>query len=313
MRLLIRHIRIPILLLSILTAASGCLKEDYSNCPRDLYVCFIPENPKHDLSELVRTADLYFYDEKGDLAFGLSYEREEIEAGRKVKVTEQITPGNYILIALLNDVDHYRTVDPQRLESLQTYLVDAVSDKRLVEFFSGMRKMTVNRDESLQEICVDIFKHNNDIHLELRFDGYEIPQGSALYSYIDGKNGAYSYWDGVCPEDSYRKYQPHRHAADPGAGKILSDFTVMRLWRSSDLTLHLQEVNFAGEVTGSVKLNIAEELAEVVNDDGEFLYDTDKKLSFHDEYEIVIVLRSDLSVVELIVNGWWVIGGGIEV
>ncbi|MCD8165353.1 MAG: FimB/Mfa2 family fimbrial subunit [Bacteroides sp.] len=291
----------------------SCIREDNSDCITGLYIYFNPENPKHDYPELVQTVNLYFYDEVGDLAAGFMYNKQELYSNDKAAFIENLPQGNYTLVSIINNVETYSTVDEQQMKSLESHLRDRLVDYPLVDFFSGIKELTVKQGASQQKVTTDIFKHNNDIRVEVISDGYEPPPGATFNIYIEGNNGAYHYQSATCPEGNVIKYFPHHTEGNQNDIFMVSQFTVMRLWRNADLALYLEErVPFQG-VSRTLKLNIAEELAKVVDHQNEFLYDTDEKLSFTDEYTILITLGPNFILLELVINDWTLTGGGIEI
>ncbi len=311
------HIRANIkkfLLLLLIAGAQSCIREGISDCDQRLYIYFTPENVKHNYPQLVQTVDLYFYDEQGNLAATRNYNKNELYTEHKAAIVDDLPIGRYTLMSIINNVETYQTTGEQQLHTLQSNLREKEIKETLVDFFSGTIELIVTPSITSQRIEKTIIKHNNNIHLEIQFDDdYELPQQTTLNTYIAGNNGAYHYQSGTCLSDSYTTYLPHHIENNPDGIPIKADFTTMRIWRNSDLTLYFQEQHPTQGIVRTLRLNIADELARVVNDQNQPLYDTDQKLSYHDEYNIRITLGPQLILLQLVINDWTVIGGDINV
>ncbi|MDL2230277.1 FimB/Mfa2 family fimbrial subunit, partial [Alistipes sp. OttesenSCG-928-L06] len=167
----------------------------------------------------------------------------------------------------------------------------------------------------LHYVTANVTKHTNHINLKVRFEDYTPPAASRLNAYIEARNGEYHYVGHSCRDNTYKTYVPHQQGPTLDSP---TDFrmTTLRLWHGEqeDIRLYVRETRSADpNQTRVVSLNLAEELAKVKNNVGEYLYNTNEKLEFHDEYDIILTLGPDFVVVGLTIANWSVIGGGVGV
>lgn len=302
------------LLLLLLPLAAACTKEDYRNCPAGLYITFEANNPKHVYPEKVQRVYLFFYDGKGDLAAEFRYERDDLRATDRAAFVPQLPTGTYRVVAVVNGGVFTRTQDIEKYSTLHTMLVEEELNYKPVDFFTAEKEITVavNTTSVIPTEKMMLAKHNNDIHLNIVYDGYVLPAGSDLDAFVCGNNRRFEYVSYACPTSSFVRYLAWSRRTN--IANSLPDgfsFTTMRLWHGGDICLHLEEVpTRSGR---SIVLNIADELAKVRDDKGNPLYDTDDKLEYHDEYEITVRLGKDFVVLSITIDKWDTIGGGVEV
>jgi len=310
---------LPTLLLPLLLLA-GCTKEDYRNCPAGLYVTFAPENPKHDYAALVQRMDLYFYGQDGNLAAKHHYDRQDLRAYDRAAYVPQLLSGTYRVVAVMNCGIDTETFDTEKYSTLRSRLKSETVSHRPVAFFSGEKTITVGLPGTeIPTETIDIYKHTNDVRLKIVYDGYVAPAGKTLEAFIRGKNGMFRYDIGRSPGEKLATYYPWETKSDtPGSLPVEFDMTTMFIWHTTsetacDLNVYLQETSASRATGRSVVLNLTEELKKVRDAEGYFLYDTDAKLRYHDEYEITVTLGKDFVVLEITIDNWNTIGGGIEV
>lgn len=300
---------------SLLILLGSCINEDLNECATGQYICFEFRNPKHKLPEVVKTVDLYFYNPEGKLVGNYHYEQNQLREDDYAAYVPDMPSGEYNVIAIANNIECYQTFGTEEYSQITTSLQDEIVTKRPIDLFSAEKKITIKRISSLvpTEIMY-LSKHNNNIRVNVRFDKYTPSTGNTIDTYIAGSNGMFNYSTYSCDKSGYRKYIAYNTA-----GTILQqipsqyDFTTMRLWTESDMTLYIEENPETRNSGKIIELDIEKELAKVSNENGELLYDTDEKLEYHDDYEITVTIGPTFLVVGLQINGWTIIGGDIEV
>jgi hypothetical protein len=303
------------LLLSLLLVA-GCTKEDYRNCPAGLYVSFEPVNPKHNYPELVTKVVLYFYSPEGKLQASFNYSRDELRAYDRAAFVPQIPTGDYRLVAVINGEKDYETYGVDRYEDLYTQLKQETVNEKLTDLFTSEKLITVGRSgRNIQTENKSLVKHNSNIRLKILYDGYAAPAGITLKAFAEESSGIFHYSTYSGPATRYVRYLPWAELSGSNGLPRQFDISVFRLWIGGDASICLQEIDATTQITTgrSYRFNIAEELIKVKNALGEYLYDTNEKLEYNDEYEITITLGEDFVVLSLTIDNWHLIGGGVGV
>jgi hypothetical protein len=304
-------------LLSLLLLAlmmTGCTKENYRNCPAGLYVSFQPDNPKHDYPELVTKVDLYFYCLEGNLKASFSYLRDELRPYDRAAFVPQITAGEYRLVAVVRNGMDYETYEVDSYATLYTKLEQETVSEKLTDLFTSEKLVTVGRSGgNIQTENMMLAKHNNNIRLKIVYEGYMTPAGMSLEAFAEENSGIFLYSSYSSPAIRYVRYMPWNESAANNGLTQLFDISVFRLWIGSGATICIRETDtLTGTITGrSYTLNITEILTRVENLAGEYLYDTNEKLEYNDEYEITITLGPDFVVLAITVDNWNIIGGGV--
>lgn len=302
------------LAVTMVLLCAGCTREDYRNCPSGQYICFEAMNPKHDYKELVQTVDLLFYDRQGSLAAQYNYTRSELRDGDRAAFVPIMEPGEYTVVAMINHADCYSTTQKENYSTLNTQLVDQVLETAPEDFFTAIRNIDITGNYvDMKDQTMTLAKQNNHINLTVRLKDYALPAGGSIDSYITACNGQFHYSTYSCPGHSHRTYRPEVLPVNDLAHGFR--ITTMRLWRGMDISLVVDEYRGGTRAAAarSVTLDLVEELAKVKDDAGNFLYDTDDKLEYNDQYDIELTLGPDFVVVGLTINNWAIIDDGVEV
>ena len=308
--------KILLFLLLPLLLPAGCTKEDNRNCPTGLYVSFEPNNPKHNYPELVAYVDLYFYNPDGNLMADFHYLRDDLRANDRAAFVPYIPSGDYRLVAVINGRQDYETYGVEKYENLCTKLKEESITGKLMDFFTSEKQISIGRSGPvIPTEKMMLAKHNNNIRLKILYDKYTAPYNMVLKAFVEENGGLFHYSTYSCSTTLYKHYFPWNTLLGNDGLPLQFDISVFRLWIGSNVSLCLREVdNITGTVTGrSYTLNIIEKLIAVRNLSGDYLYDTDEKLEYNDEYEITITLGKDFVVLSLIIDDWQIIGGGVEV
>lgn len=299
---------LPILMLA------GCTKEDYRNCPAGLYVTFEPQNPKHNYAELVQGLDLYFYGQDGNLAANFHYDRDELRPYDRAAFVPQIPAGKYRLVAVVNDGADTETSGIEKYETLKFGLKKETVDSKITEFFTAQKQITVGLPGTeIPTEKMELYKHNNHVRLKIVYDGYDAPADMTLQAYMQGHNRTFGYLFEGYSLEGLAIYLPWTTRYNTEGLPEEFDMATMHIRLGGDLTVHLEETSETGATGRSIVLNLADELKKVKNSAGQYLYDTDEKLWYYDEYEITVTIGKDFVVIGLTIDNWTIIGGGVEV
>ncbi|MCL2098153.1 MAG: FimB/Mfa2 family fimbrial subunit [Bacteroidales bacterium] len=309
--------KILLLLLLPLLLPVGCIKEDYRNCPTGLYVTFEPKNPKHDYSELVVEVNLYFYDSDGNLKADFHYFRDELRPHDRAAFVPSIPIGDYSLVAVVNGHQDYETYGIENYATLCTKVRQDTVSNKLTDFFTSEKQISIGSRQGggIQTEKMMLAKHNNEIRLKILYDGYIAPVNTVLEAYAEESSGLFFYSTYSSLATRHVRYQPWDILLGNQGLPLQFDISVFRLWIGSDANICLRETEVLTGI-GTERfytLNITDALITVKNSANEYLYNTNEKLEYTDEYEITMTLGKDFVILSLSINNWYIIGGGVEV
>jgi len=304
------------LLLPLLLPA-GCTKEDNRNCQAGLYICFETKNPKHSYPDLVAKLDLFFYGRDGNLKADFHYTRDELRQNDRAAFVPKISEGDYRIVAVVNGNNQdYETLGIETYEALYTRLREGTVDSKLTDLLSSEKQVTVGRIGAVaQTETMTLAKHNNNIRLKIHYENYIAPYNTVLDAFVEESGGIFHYNTYSSPGVHHVRYLPWDKLSGSNGLPQQFDISTFRLWIGSDATIHIREIDaISGNVTGRFyTLNITNALITVRNQAGEYLYDTNEKLEYYDEYEITITLGGDFVVLSVSIDNWNVVGGGVEI
>jgi hypothetical protein len=338
-----RNVILPLLL--VLPLLTGCIKDDYRDC---LYIAFDAINPKHVYVDEVERVSIYFYgQEDGALVREYHFERDQLRSWDRAAIIADAPVGTYRVLALINDGIYTVTESSRNYTAAYTEVVTEVLDYNAEPLFSAVKEITVDADPDVIQVeYMQLIKHNNNISLRIEYDEEDpyIPtEGTNLIAWIEGSNRRHFYreqyelytYNGNSPLNSNHwnridnrddRTEEHYLPAHPAQ----FDFTTMRLWHGSDVTLYLAETSEpgsgstrAGEPVRITELDVDDYLKLIMNEaTGEQKYGSDIDLEYHDEYRITIRLTADEVVypdpvspddTPLIVKKWDYVSGNINV
>lgn len=283
----------------------GCFNDDLSDCPVRLQVYFESVMTKYRYEEVAKQLDLYLYDGMNMLAGHFTYTREELEA---VNHRPEIPLGgcdHYTLLALLNAGDTYVVTAPEQLSdfsvSLPALSGDTVKSKQPDLFFGRKEIRTTEIKESNRCIyeVLPLYKNTNHLFVNVTFEAATSSQKEDPDAFVEGNNGAFDQQN-RCHPSSRRVYLPHDTFKGVESVDIQFRFTTMQLYIGSDLLLLLKEKD-----KECFRLQIMDYLSKI--------YETDEELDQEDMFYFNLVLKDDFTIVELMINGWYVIRSGVEV
>lgn len=293
------------LLIVSLVSLTGCFSDDLSNCPVDLHLYFESVMPKYTYEGVTNRLDLYLYNGMDVLADKYTYSKAELEAIDYRPVLPLGACDRYTLIALVNAESEYAVTGTEELHTFHVSLLASaggvVRNKQANLFFA--RKEVFTKDVTSDTKCIyetlALYKNTNHLFVDITFESPVGLQLGELNTYLEGNNGSFNHQN-KCHPVSNRVYLPHETNVAPGNANIQYSLTTMQLWIGSDLTLLVEE-----EQKELLRLRVMDYLSKV--------YDTDEKLDKEDMFYLNLVLKNDFTIVELKINGWYVIRSGVEV
>jgi hypothetical protein len=332
-------------LLLVFPLLAGCIKDDYRGC---LYITFAAMNPKHVYVDEVERVSIYFYGlQDGALVREYHFERDQLRKNDRAAIIADAPIGTYRVLAIINDGIYSVTERYQNYATAYTEVVSEVLDYNAESHFSAVKEITVEADpEASQVEYMQLIKHNNNVFLHIEYDEEDpyIPtEGTNLIAWIEGSNRRHFYreqydlytYNGNSPLNSnhWNRIDNHENQTEEHYLPVHParfDFTTMRLWHGSDVTLYLAETSEsaggstrAGEPVRITELDIDDYLKLIMNEaTGEQKYGSDIDLEYHDEYHITIQLMADEVVypdpvspenTPLIIKKWDYVSGNIHV
>lgn len=297
---------IPFCLVTILILSfKGCFKDDLSNCPAKLQVYFESVMTKYEYETVTNRLDLFLYNGMDELSGMYTYSKAELEAVNYRPVIPLGTCDRYTLLALVNVADCYEVSDTETLGTFRVALKSTANDtvrQKQTELFFAREELSMT-DMNLSDRCVyqtlPLYKNTNHIFVDVAFESSYNLATAVPGAYIKGNNGSFDQYN-TCHTNSHRVYLPHKVSADIGNVTVQYQFTTMQLWIGSDILLLLEE-----QQSEIFRLKIMEHISKV--------YDTNEKLDQEDRFYLTLVLTDDFTILELSVNGWYVIRSGVEV
>jgi len=296
----------------------ACIKEDLDNCPpvtrEQRYILFETKNTKTTFREAFSNLDLYIYDKEDKLVESpISYTRSELAASEYRAYLPDWVEPDYMVVAVMNDNELFEVEDTGSLHTFKTSLSTDYSDwlnTPITDIYLGNLQVPSSRTRATGVGTVYLSKLTNKFYITVKLNGFTLPVTHAINVHIQGCNGRYnSSLEGIA--EQLTLYMPH---TDNKPKESVYEFLIdtLRLWFGDDLTL-VVKLDEEGKDTREVdRIGIVDFLAEVTDMDGNYLYDSDEKLDFEDEYYIEIVLDTELKISQIIVNGWFEVGQDID-
>lgn len=151
-------------------------------------------------------------------------------------------------------------------------------------------------------------KNTNNIHLTVHMSDGAVPASAQVDAYMHGCNGLYDSQN-KAKGNTMVTYLPH------ASSKVVTstyDFTTLRLWIGDDLTMKIEQNESGKQAVPLATIPVTQWLAELENDNGEKLYDTDDKLEMEDEFNIEISLDGKAVIIGVKINGWYLIKPNVD-
>lgn len=309
-----------LILFSSLLIFGGCINEDLSDCPRGKYIYFKTNSPKYVYENIVKKVDLYLYDEGENLVSEYSCPREDLDGNNYRIYIPQFPNGNYVAVALVNQDNHYETLDKSKLTSLRTRLLTTSGDSVKIkpnDIYHSNKEMNFGDTYHITSDTMFLSKNTNHINLSVQIKDHKMPDANTLGTTITGANGEYNY-NNRSVGNSTLTYIPHTTSPIEKVQNTIvfkNSTTIMRLWIDADLMVNV--IEYENGVTPKNKpvasLNLMDMISKVKNDaTGEYLYNTNEKLELEDEFNIEVIYDSSFSIIDLKVNDWFCIKNSVR-
>ncbi|NDV66224.1 FimB/Mfa2 family fimbrial subunit [Bacteroides sp. 224] len=222
---------------------SGCLNDDTDHCSPGaqeisvLLKCDINTTGTDVFTSVVKHVDLYIYNAiTGILHQTETLNKEQLESEDYLHKLS-LLPGNYILVAWMNQNTEYENSDTRQLTAARMKLKfgktgEITTDTEPIYF--GRNSLSVGEKD--EHITLNLMKNTNYIKVNAHFN-HILPPSSVINSYIVGTNGVYDF-DNNCPGDApVYTYMPVQHPDTRAAYTHPLSFTTQRLMVGDDLRL----------------------------------------------------------------------------
>jgi len=289
-------------LLAFLLFFQGCYKDDLKDCPIMLHVYFKSVMKKYTYKEIVDRLDLYLYNQGGAFVEKFSFSADELQMIGYEPVLPIWDFGDYTLVTEVNAGNSY-TVESGSLDAFRVSLKaeqgNMVRSKQ-EDLYHAHKELSLPFTGIIHQYdTLDLYKNTNHFNVDVSFEGGYIPTEANIQASILGSNGSYDYTN-LCQPNSSRTYLPH--SRNEKSGHILMQFTTMQIRYGNDLVLRVDTEDSGGIKTEKSRVDIMKMLSTN--------YPTNDDLDQEDIYDIKLVLKDDYSVLEMMINDWYVIRQG---
>lgn len=293
--------------LFMLLFLSSCVREGLDECPQEeRYICFESVMDKYSFTDIVDHMTIYLYNAGNEKVFSRMYTVEDLKRNNYMATVPLQEDGTYTLLASMNSGNDYQRTEASELFDFNISLIPDYKDtvsRVQTDIYHGFRAITFTDPELQKRECdiVSLYKNTNHINIALMYEGYVVPEENLLYATIIADNGAYNYKNENL-EGSTRVYLPYRK--EIGSDSYFYNFTVMHVKSGNSIFFHLNELGENEIVKSSLTKDLLKEIMKV--------YKTDEELDQEDVFDIKIILDKDMSIISLLVNGWYAIRDGVD-
>lgn len=312
-----RKIVYIVIVIFILWLPSGCYREDLSDCPQGLLLKLEPTITKYTIDEIINDVTLYLFNEQGDYVAKYHYQRDALQGPELLVPVPQQRTGKYTFVVLVNhDEKDYTTFGTEKCESLLTRLLTEPNftfSRKQADLYHGHKVIEVTQGLKVVTEEVEISKNTNNINLQLEIREYNLEENEEISAQLTGTNGTYDYANKPTGNTviTYNPHTPGPAVAEQGVYRREDQFRTMRLWIGDDLKLTIYR-NFPDlKPIEMASIMLTKTIAEIKDPStGDYLYNTDEKLELEDEFNISLVLDETYTIVDLIINNWYVVKSG---
>lgn len=292
---------------------SSCVRDSLEDCPRGKYICLKSAMHKYKIEEVTQEVLLYLYDNHGDLVDTFRFSAAYLVANDYAALLPIQDAGQYSVVALLNpSTQHYEITGAEELTSFRTVLkpdrTDTIARKQS-DLFYAHKGVSYSKTANFEYDTIYFYKSTVHFNVYVQFENYEVPVENSLSVSIDGNNGIFDYLNS---KSARRLYLPYTNPLVTRAIKeeYHYQFETMDFRITDILTLLIDET---GPLTTRLEsIDIIEALGKVTLDNGSHPYDTNEELAQEDEYNLTVVLNAGFKVLELKINDWYTVKGGLE-
>ncbi|MDR2129972.1 MAG: FimB/Mfa2 family fimbrial subunit [Odoribacteraceae bacterium] len=304
---------IPTFLVLVGLGLSNCVRDSLEDCPYGKYICLRSAVHKYKVEDVARELLLYLYDHRGDLVDTFRFSTTYLVANDYTVLVPLQDSGSYSVVALLNpSAQHYEIAGAEALTTFRTILKPDRADtiaRKPSDLFYAHKGMVYSKPKHFEYDTIYFYKSTVHFNVYVRLDDYKLPKENALFVAIDGNNGIFDYLNA---KSTRRLYLPYMA---PVVSRVIQEEYHYQIetmdFRTTDrLTLLVHET---GPYTARADtIHIVEALKGITLHNGSHPYDTNEKLAQEDEYDLTVVLDAGFKILELKMNDWYTIKGGVE-
>ena len=289
----------------LLWLITGCVNEDFSDCPQGSFqVAFEyvhhTDNTCPDRFNIdVQQIDLYVFDATGCFLKCITCKGNPFP--KDFRIDPELSAGSYTLVAWGNLSDEVilqpafiagQTTLEQALLSLNA-AEDRSVNYKLTPVFHAMKQVEVNNMKEQTEV-LSFIKNENHLHLNVKwFEKSGIPcihacADSVRIRAVDPKGATYKFDNSVVASGNELIYYPHQTIINDNHNERAEDFSLMRLIEGEELTLLVERPMEDGSVKELYRSNLVSLIRE--HPYTRIQEDLDRR----DYYEIELSLVDDL-------------------
>lgn len=297
-----------ILSLVVLLFANSCIREELDECPLiERHICFESAMHKYNFAEIIDQTTLYLYNSEKELVFSRIYTAEELVMNNYMASIPLQEADTYTLLASMNSGNDYQKAEALHLHDFSISLIPDKADsitRKQTDIYHGFREIVFTENEQPKQICdkVTLYKNTNHINITLVYDGYIIPEAHMLQAKLEANNGMYNHFNENTGNGN-RIYIAHNEESISNGNYY--NFTVMHIKSQLPVSLYLEEVNADGIVHAGLEKDLIKEITKI--------YQTDEDLDQEDIFDIKITLGDRMTIISLLVNGWYTIRDGVDI
>ena len=320
-----RKRRMVVYISMLLWLITGCVNEDFSDCPQGSFqVAFEyvhhTDNTCPDRFNIdVQQIDLYVFDAAG--CFLKCITRKGTPFPKDFRIDPELSAGSYTLVAWGNLTDEV-TLQPAFIAG-QTTLeqvllsLNAAEDRsvnhRLTPVFHAMKQVEVNDVKEHTEV-LSLIKNENHLHLNVKwFEKSGIPcihrcADGVRVRVVDPKGATYKFDNSVVASGNELTYYPYQGTNNDAWNQFAGVFSLMRLVEGEKLTLLIERLM----QDGTAKELYRSDLVELIRMHPYTRIQSE--LDRQDVYEVEISLIDDLDgdtdtymQTAVTVSGWTII------
>lgn len=301
-----RKQRMVVYILLLLWLVTGCIDEDFSDCPQgDFRVVFEYVHHTDDVHSDrfgidIRQIDLYVFDAAGYYMKCIT--RKDSPFPKNFCIDPEFPAGNYTLVAWGNLTDEI-TLKPAFIAGQTTFeqallMINADEDHsvshKLTPVFHALKQVTVDETNDDTEILSFI---KNENHLKLNVKWFEKSGMPCTHHcaegvracVVDPKGATYKFDNSVVASDNELIYYPYQSSGNDEWNELAGTFSLMRMIEGEKLTLLIERLM----QDGAIKELYRTDLIELIRKHPYAC--SQSELDRQDVYEIEISLTDDLN------------------
>jgi hypothetical protein len=269
---------------------------------------------KYKIEDVAQEVLLYLYNNNGGLVDTFRFSAAYLKANNFIALLPIEDVGQYTVVALLNpSTQYYDVTGDGALTTFRTELkadrADTVA-RRQSDLFYAYKEITHVQSTTIEYDTIRLFKSTVHFNVFVELEDYQLPAENTLSTAIDGNNGIFDYLNAKSVRRLYLPYTNPVVTTRAIKEEYHYQFETMDFRTTDVLNLLVHEDGPNTDRTETI--NIIEALGNITLDDDSHPYDTNAKLAQEDEYDLRVVLDAGFKILELRINDWYTIKGGLE-